>query len=214
MNRQVEIYLCLYVKEFPAQALLRLRPELHERPCVVMEGEPPFEIACSLNAKARLLGLRRGMTRVEVDTFVGPVVLARSVQMEKTARAVLFECAGAFSPRVEESSDATESFCMLDIAGTQNLFGPPEMLAKSLRQRVRALGISAHVTISSNFHAAVCLARGLTRSVVQVASQGREADALSSLPLTVLDLTENQAEYLHYGVSAHSACWLCCLRKN
>jgi len=24
-----ELYLCLYVKEFPAQALLRLRPELH-----------------------------------------------------------------------------------------------------------------------------------------------------------------------------------------
>ncbi|MGB6192530.1 MAG: DNA polymerase Y family protein [Terracidiphilus sp.] len=194
MNRQVELYLCLHVKEFPAQALLRLRPELHERPCVVMEGEPPFESACSLNTKARLLGLRHGMTRVEVDTFVGQVVLARSVQMEETARAALLECAGAFSPRIEESSDAAAFFCVLDIVGTPNLFGPPEMLAKSLRQRVRALGISAHVTVSSNFHAAVCLARGLTRSVVQVAPQGSEAAALSSLSLTVLDLTENQAE--------------------
>lgn len=64
MNKPTELYGCLYVKEFPVQALLRLRPELHEKPCVVMEGEPPFEMVCSLNTKARLLGLRRGMTRV------------------------------------------------------------------------------------------------------------------------------------------------------
>lgn len=193
MSRHPKLYLCLHVKEFPAQALLRLRPELHERPCVVMEGEPPFEIVCSLNTRARLLGLRHGMTRVEVDTFVGPVVLARSAQMEKTARAVLLECAGAFSPLIEESRDANAFFCVLNIVGTQNLFGPSEMLAKSLRQSVRALSIAAHVTVSSNFSAAVCLARGLTRSVVQITPQGREAAALSSLPLAVLDLTESQA---------------------
>jgi len=32
-------YACLYVKEFPAQALLRLRSELHSKPCVVMARE-------------------------------------------------------------------------------------------------------------------------------------------------------------------------------
>jgi protein ImuB len=30
MTKPNELYACLYVKEFPAQALLRLRPELHE----------------------------------------------------------------------------------------------------------------------------------------------------------------------------------------
>src|SRR5580698_1310950 len=107
MNKPTELYGCLYVKEFPAQALLRLRPELHEKPCVVMEGEPPFELVCSLNTKARLFGPRHGMTRVEVDTFAGSVVLARSFETEKVTKAALFECAGAFSPRVEEASDAT-----------------------------------------------------------------------------------------------------------
>lgn len=194
MTHPSELYACLYVKEFPAQALLRLRPELHERPCVVMEGEPPFEVVCSLNTKARLLGLRHGMTRVEVDTFVGPVVLTRSLETEKATRAVLLECAGAFSPRVEECGEAAAFLCIMDIAGTQNLFGPPEMLAKSLRQRVRALGISAQVTVSSNFHASGCLAKGLTRSALQVVPQGKEATALSALPLTALDLTDSQAE--------------------
>ena len=39
MTKPAELYACLYAKEFPAQALLRLRPELHSKPCVVMEGE-------------------------------------------------------------------------------------------------------------------------------------------------------------------------------
>jgi protein ImuB len=194
MSKAPELYACLYVKEFPAQALLRLRPELHDKPCVVMEGEPPFEAVCSLNTKARLLGLRHGMTRVDVDTFIGTVLLVRSLQTEKTTKAVLLECAGAFSPRIEELSEAIVFLCIIDIVGTQNLFGPPEMLAKNLRQRIRALGLTGLVTISSNFHAAVCFAKGLTRSVVQIVPPGKEAVALSSLPLTTLDLAESQAE--------------------
>jgi protein ImuB len=194
MKQPAELYACLYVKEFPAQALLRLRPELHEKPCVALEGEPPFETVCSLNTKARLLGLRHGMTRVEVDTFVGPIVLARSLQVEKATKAVLLECAGAFSPRIEERGKATAFLCVIDITGTQNLFGPPEMLAKNLRQRIQALGVSGQVTVSGNFHAALCLAKGLTRSVLQVVPQGKEGAALSSLPLTALDLSEIQAE--------------------
>src|ERR1700745_1229880 len=98
MNHPAELYACLYAREFPAQALLRLRPELHDKPCVVMKGEAPLQQVCSLNTKARLLGLTRGMTQVEVDTFFDPVVLVRSPQAEKEARAILLECTGAFSP--------------------------------------------------------------------------------------------------------------------
>ena len=57
MNEPAELYACLYAKEFPAQALLRLRPELHNTACVVMDGEPPLQQICSLNTKARLLGM-------------------------------------------------------------------------------------------------------------------------------------------------------------
>jgi len=38
-----ELYACLYAREFPVQALLRLRPELREQPCVVMAGDAPLE---------------------------------------------------------------------------------------------------------------------------------------------------------------------------
>ena len=150
MSEPAELYACLYAKEFPAQALLRLRPDLHSKPCVVMEGEAPTQHVCSLNTKARLLGLERGMTRVEVDTFPEPVVLARSVQSEAATKAVLLECAGACSPRVEDRTESDAFLCGIDVAGTRSLFGAPEMLARSLRQRVSALGISASVTVSGN----------------------------------------------------------------
>jgi protein ImuB len=191
-----EMYACLYVRELPAQALLRLRPELRDKPCVVMDGEPPLEIVCSLNTKARLLGLRHGMSRVEVDTFVEPVILPRSIQTEKATKAILLECAGAFSPRVEDCSEATAFVGVIDISGTQRLFGPPEIVGRNIRQRVAALGLSGRVTISSNLHTSVTLAKGVSGSALQVVPMGKEAAVLASLPVTTLDLTEDQAETL------------------
>lgn len=42
MTKPGELYACLYAREFPSQALLRLRPEMRERACVIVEGEPPL----------------------------------------------------------------------------------------------------------------------------------------------------------------------------
>jgi protein ImuB len=105
------------------------------------------------------LGMVRGMTQVEVDTFSDVTVLPRSLSEEAAAKAVLLECAGGFSPRVEDRSEDSAFLCVIDIAGTKGLFGPPETLARNLLARVRALGITACVAVSGNFHAAVALPR-------------------------------------------------------
>jgi protein ImuB len=195
MKESVELYACLYANEFPAQALLRLRPELHNQPCVVMEGEPPLQQVCSLNTKARLLGMEHGMTRVEVDTFPQSVVLSRSLQSEVATKNILLECAAAFSPRIEDRSEDAALLFGIDIAGTQSLFGPPEMVARDLLERVSSLGISVRITVSRNFHAAVCLAKGMSqRTPLQSITPGEEATVLAPLPLSILDLTETQAE--------------------
>ena len=195
MSKPPELYACLHATEFPVQALLRLRPELHSLPFVVMDGQPPFQQVCSLNTNARLLGMNHGMTRVEIDTFPKSVVLSRSAQIETETKSVLLECAGAFSLRIEDLKEDTAFICCVDIAGTENLFGPPEMLAHTLLERVRSLGILARVTVSNNFHTAICLANGLSqRAPIQVIAPGDEARALAPLPLTVLDLTEAQTE--------------------
>ncbi len=194
MTKPAELYACLYAREFPAQSLLRLRPEMRERACAIMEGEPPLENVCSLTRKARSLGVERGMTQVEVDTFPDVTALPRSRNEESAAKAVLLECVGGFSPRVEDRSEDSAFLCVLDIAGTKGLFGPPETLARSLLKRVRASGINACVAVSGNFHAAVALARAPLPLSVRVVPTGEESTALAALPLTVLDLSEEQAE--------------------
>jgi protein ImuB len=195
MTRFTELYVCLYAREFPAQALLRLRPELHSSACVVMDGRPPSEQICSLNTKARLFGMNYGVTRVETDTFPNPVVLSRSLETEVATKAILLECAGAFSPRIEDLSEDTAFLCCIDIAGMHNLFGSPETLSRNLLERVRSLGISAQITVSNNFHAAVCLAKGMAHNTaMEVIAPGEEEAVLATLPLAVLDLSEQHAE--------------------
>jgi protein ImuB len=207
MSRPLELYACIYVRELPAQALLRLRPELQDKPCVVLEGEPPTETVCALNTRARLLGLRRGLTKVEVEIFEDVMVLHRLPKTEAAVRSILLECAGAFSPRIEDRSVSGFFVCVVDVAGTEGLFGPPLMLAKQIRQRVRSVGIIASVTISANVHTAVCLARGLSGGTpLRVVPRGDEAKTLAPLPVTVLDITEVQAEtFLSWGIRSVGA---------
>jgi protein ImuB len=193
MNRAGELYACLYAKEFPAQAVLRLRPELRERPVVVVEGEPPLQTVCSFNAKARYLGVVRGMTRVELDTFSSLIVLPRSRTEEVSTHAIMLECAGAFSPRVEDRSDGCAFHCVIDIAGTEKLLGPPEVLTRELLRRVQVLGVSASVAISGNFHAALSCVRGASSRWAFIAP-GNEGPALAPLPLKVLDVSSEHAE--------------------
>jgi protein ImuB len=202
MSGPAELYACLYASEFPAQALLRLRPDSRQHACAVMDGDPPLQMVCAVNGKARGLGVEHGMTQVEVETFPAVTVFTRSPAEEDAAKAALLECAGCFSPRVEMLSAGSVFQCVIDIAGTNMLFGPPLALAHNLMTHVRALGIEALIAVSSNFHAAIALAKGLSqRDPVQVVDDGEEAAALGALPLTVLDLDEEQAEtFMLWGI--------------
>lgn len=195
MSHVTELYACLLAREFPAQVLLRLRPELRERACVVMEGNPPTRMVCSLNRKALSLGIEHGMTQVEVDTFPAVTVLPRSLKGEDAAKTALLECAGCFSPRVEGCNADRAFLCVIEIAGTRGLFGPPETLAQNLLTRVRALGISPSVAVSSNFYTSIALAKGIApHNQAQVVAAGEETTSLASLPLAVLELNQEQAE--------------------
>jgi protein ImuB len=193
MTNPAELYACLYAKEFPAQAMLRLRPQLRELPFAVMKGEAPLQQVCSLNSKARTLGVAHGMTKVEIDTFPSVTVLQRSQAEEHAARTAMLECAGTFSPRLEDRSDDTSLLLVLDIAGTGRLLGAPSKMGTSLLQQAKSLGITARLAIASNFHSAICLARGMSNQLADIPF-GQESHALSRLPLTVLDLPEKLSE--------------------
>jgi protein ImuB len=199
------LYACLYIADFPAQALLRLRPDLRSQPVAILEGRAPLELICSLNRHARLSGAVTGMTRVEGEHVSGLRLLPRSLQTEAAARSVVLECAANFAPQIEDVSGPAACACVLDIAGTERLFGPPETLARNLRAALATAGFRASVAVGSNFHAArlkAAAARGVT-----LIPPGYEADALAPLPISLLNpdrsgyLDEDSAEiFADWGI--------------
>jgi len=191
MKMQRELYACIALREFAAQAMMRLRPGLRTEACVVLEGTPPLETVCAMNMRAQKLSLAAGMTRAEAETF--PVtLLTRSTNEEQTARAALLSCAAHFTPRIEECARGTTYLSVLDIAGTGQLFGVPQKLAADLMERLHAVGLAAVVAVAANYHVARCLALARNSGFCMI-SAGQERAALAPLPLTVLELTEKQA---------------------
>lgn len=198
-----ELYAALYVREFPAQAALRLRPALREQPCAILDGIDPSEFVCAMNTKAQTRGVRHGMTRVEVEAIASVIALARTPHEEAQAQTIVQEVAGGFTPRIETRIFECAILCVLDISGTESLFGPPRQLAQELLKRIRSLGMAATIAVSANFHAALCMARGMsTKTAITVLPQGKERDALAPLPLGVLELNDAQMSTLSsWGIS-------------
>jgi protein ImuB len=189
-----DLYACLYAREFPLQALLRLRPVLRGNSVAVLKGRPPLETVCSMNRAARLKGAALEMTRVEAEAIQGLRLLSRSLECETATREVFLECAANFSPRIEEAGGETWCACVLDIAGTERLFGPPAAVAHRMREVLAGAGFRASIAVSANFHTAL-LKAGASGGVTVIA-RGQEAAALENLPLDALNLPEMQAETL------------------
>ena len=191
-NHANSLFAAVYAAEFPAQAILRLRPDLHSRPVAILYGTPPQERVCSLNLHARRRGIVHGMTRLEVEELNGIHILSRSFETENAARAVLLECVSQFSPRIEETFAINACGFVLDITGTERLFGPPQKLAQSLRDAIVSAGFRTSVSVSANFDTARIKAefsRGIT-----VIPLGEEALALAQIPISSLRLDDEHYE--------------------
>ena len=194
MTAPPALYACLNALEFPMQTLVRLRPELRQKPVAVLDGQSPLEQVCSINKRAEDLGIALGMTRVEAETFPSAIVLPRSYTEEAEARTALLEYASRFSPRIEDRSRNGRFTAVLDIAGTTNLFGEPQKLGEQLLDLATSFGIRASVVIAGNFPMALCLAIGMGSSGVLVVPGGEEMSALKPMPLSVLDLSPDHIE--------------------
>jgi nucleotidyltransferase/DNA polymerase involved in DNA repair len=174
-------FACIFVPDFPVEAIVRLQPELREQAVAVLAGNPPLEKVCALNEKARLVGIEPGMTKVEAELCPGLAIRTRSASAETAAHAALLDCAQSFSPMVEDTASDT---VVLDLAGLESLFGPPGKIARDLARRASELGLEVNVGIASNADAAQCAAHGFPG--ITVIEEGREAERLGPLPLEVL----------------------------
>ncbi len=180
------MFACIYIPDFPAEAIVRAQPELRERAVSVLEGKPPLARVIALNKEARLLGMKVGMTKLQASIFAGTspsvaVLRQRSIEQENSAHSALLDVAHAFTPRVENTAPDT---LLLDLAGLGRLYGEPAKMAHDLASRVRAIELEANLALAANPDAAMHAARGF--SGITVIPNGEEAQRLGVLPLQVL----------------------------
>jgi protein ImuB len=175
-------YACIFVPDFPAQAILRAEPELRDYAVVVLDGRSPVQRPIAMNEYARQKGVQTNMPKTLLEQCSSVLLRTRSHFLEAAAHEALLKTAENFSPRIEEKSADT---LMMDLAGMHKLFGPPENLAGELARRLKEMGLMARIAIASNSDAALATARG--KPGITVIPPGREAEVLGPLPLAVLD---------------------------
>jgi len=170
-------FACIFVPDFPAEAIVRAEPELRTQPLAVLEGKPPLQKVIAVNEKSRQAGAEVGMTKIQLEPFTEITLRPRSILQESAAHAALLDCAQSFSPRVE---DAAADAVILDLAGLESLFGALPKMAR----RASDLGLEANVGAAFNPDTALFAARGF--GGVTVVPEGKEAERLGNLPLDVL----------------------------
>ena len=174
-------FACIFVPDFPVEAVLRAEPELRSQAVAVLEGKPPLQKVIGVNEKARAAGIEPGMTKIQIEACTELVLRARSCLQETTAHAALLDCAQSFSPRIEDTSPDT---VLLDLSGLESLFGSLPKIARDIARRTSDLGLEANVATAFNPDTARFAARGF--SGVTVIPEGKEAERLGNLPLDVL----------------------------
>lgn len=174
-------YACLFVPDFPVQAVLRAEPELRSQAVAVTIGRAPLQTVLARNEAARNAGVHPGMSKLELESCGGITLRQQSAAQEAATHAALLDCAQAFSPRIEDISCHT---LLLDVAGLEGLFGSPQQLARKLTDQASRLGLAIQVAIASNPDTAMLAARGF--SAITIIPPGKEAAMLGPLSLEVL----------------------------
>jgi protein ImuB len=197
------MFACIYVSEFPAEALVRISPELREQPVAVLDGTPPSLTVIAANLHAREVGIEIGMTKLQAEVCPQVHLRRRSLAQEAAANAALLDCAHAFSPRVEntnrrnidpEEDNKPADTVILDVAGLERLFGSPADIARSLAFRISKMGLAANIAIAGNPDTAMHAARGFPGLTVM--APGTEGKRLASLPIPLLEPSSEVLETL------------------
>jgi len=175
------MFACIFISDFPVEAIIRFEPELRARCVAVLGGRPPLEKVVALNEKARQAGVEIGATRAQLEAWEELVLRTRSQAQEDAAHAALLDCAQSFSPEIEDTAPNT---VLLNLAGLEQLFGPVSKIARDLAHRISTMELEANVAIASNPDVALLAARGFPG--VTLIAEGHEAERLGDLPVDVL----------------------------
>ena len=148
------------------------------------------------NPAARQLGLRRGQSHADACAIV-PALATAPAEPEQDADALrrLALWAERYSPAVAiDAQPPGYEGLTLDMTGGAHLFGGEGALLRELEQRLAKAGIPAHAALADTAAAAWALARfGEDR----LAPEGRGREALKSLPVEALRLSDGALRLLH-----------------
>jgi protein ImuB len=193
------LFACIFVPDFPVEAIVRAEPELRSQAVAVIEGKPPLQKICALNEEARQAGILAGITKLQAEVCDVITLRDRSELQETSAHQALLDCAQSFSPRVQECAPDT---LLLDVSGLEKLVGPPTKIGREIFRRAHAMGLEVNVAVASTIEASQIAAHGF--SGVTIVPDGKEAELLGSLPVEVLfyderasDVTEEMLGTLH-----------------
>ena len=175
------MFACIFIPDFPVQAIIRFEPELRARSIAVLTGRPPLEKVIGLNERARQTGVEIGATKSQLEAWEKLTLRPRSESQETSAHAALLDCAQSFSPEVEDTSPGT---ALLNLAGLEPLLGPLAKIARDLAHRVSQMGLEANVAVAADPDTALLAARGFPG--VTLISAGQEAERLGDLPVDSL----------------------------
>jgi protein ImuB len=185
-------FACIFVPDFPVEALLRAEPDLRSQAVAVLEGMPPLEKVSATNEDARRAGVYAGMTKLQAELCDGVTLRNRSGVQELAAHQALLDCAQSFSPRVEDVAPDT---LLLDLSGLDKLFGSLPNIARQIYCSAKNMGLETSIAVASTLETALLAAHGF--SGVTVIPKGKEAELLGGLPVEVLlsdEAESNQAE--------------------
>jgi len=205
-------FACIYIPDFPLQAVVRHEPELSRgtgRGVVITDGKSEGVIAA--NKAARDAGVRPGMIGLQVASHpVGPSleIRPRSLAQEESAHAALLDLSFSFSPRVE---DTAADALTLDLEGLERVWGSPPShrgeprdMARRLRERASELGLDVNVAIAPNPDAAWLAARGFAG--ITLLDSRSTSERLGPLPVSILAPSDEILETLNrWGIRTLAA---------
>ena len=167
---------------FYASVEQRDRPELRGKPVIVGADPKGRGVVTAASYEVRPFGVHSAMP-IRTAARLCPHAIFLPVDMPKYARvsAEIMTILADFSPLVEPVS-IDEAF--LDITGTMGLHGPPLLVAREIKRRVRAeVGLVASLGVAANkFVAKVASDLGKPDGFVEVAA-GSEAAFLAPLAI-------------------------------
>ncbi len=173
---------CVWVPDFPVQALRRSAPDLAEAPLAVAAGPSPRDVLVAVAAEAAALGVHPGMTAAQARQ-VAPAALVRVTPAAAAAAAdeALADVAGGFSPRLARHLPGE---VLLDVDGLVPRFGSEQRIAHELLRACRRVGLEARAGVASSVGVARVAARSGDAVVVR---GGDERAFMAPLPLALLE---------------------------